>query len=281
MTARGKGTPILQTFSRIHLGDSCLYCYHFRAIGYFLYPYLAEDGGSDLADFVMVPVALGILVLCLALACLSRKEHGARPPWKPSSAQGKAFCTGRFSERALQKQQSRRQQDEQARKRAVEQLARRRQELADERQWRERAWREPDRREARASIHDESMSVARALEVLGLKAGATEQEIRAAYINLIKRVHADQGGSDYLTKQVNAARDALRGRGRKCGATHIVNPQGPPGAAPGLLRRLAPRNDDPVRSRHTSNPRIESIEGTGPAMTDRAAKRRQPFHSRR
>ena len=59
------------------------------------------------------------------------------------------------------------------------------------------------------------MSVARALEVLGLKAGATEQEIRAAYINPIKRVHADQGGSDYLTKQVNTARDALRGDGRK------------------------------------------------------------------
>ena len=59
-----------------------------------------------------------------------------------------------------------------------------------------------------------SMSVARALEVLGLKAGATEQEIRAAYINLIKS-RTSQGGSDYLTKQVNAARDALRGRGRK------------------------------------------------------------------
>ena len=61
---------------------------------------------------------------------------------------------------------------------------------------------EPDRREARETDRDESMSVTRALEVLGLKAGATEQEIRAAYINLIKRVHADQGGSDYLPKQV-------------------------------------------------------------------------------
>ena len=183
------------------------------AIGYFLYPYLVEDGGSDLADFVMVPVALVILVLCLALARLSRRTRRAPSALEAVIARGHLYRA--LSERALQKQQSRRQQDEEARKRAVEQLARRRQKDADERRWRERAWREPDRREARETIRDESMSVARALEVLGLKAGATEQEIRAAYINLIKRVHADQGGSDYLTKQVNAARDALRGHGRK------------------------------------------------------------------
>ena len=47
------------------------------AIGYFLYPYLVEDGGSDLADFVMVPVALIILVLCLALARFSRRTRRA------------------------------------------------------------------------------------------------------------------------------------------------------------------------------------------------------------
>jgi hypothetical protein len=183
------------------------------AIGYFLYPYLVEDGGSDLADFVMLPVALGIFVFCLALARLSRRTRRASPALEAVIARGLLYRA--LSERALQKQQSRRQQDEEARKRAVEQLARWRQKDADERRRRERAWREPDRSEARESIRDESMSVARALEVLGLKAGATEQEIRAAYINLIKRVHADQGGSDYLTKQVNAARDALRGHGRK------------------------------------------------------------------
>ena len=181
------------------------------AIGYFLYPYLVEDGGSDLADFFMVPVAVGILALCLALARLSRRRRRAPPLEAVIAREGLLYRA--LSERALQRQQSRRRQDEEARKRAVEQLARRRQKDADER--RRRAWREPDRREARETIRDESMSVARALEVLGLKAGATEQEIRAAYINLIKRVHADQGGSDYLTKQVNAARDALRGHGRK------------------------------------------------------------------
>ena len=185
-------------------------------IGYFLYPYLVEEGGSDLADFVLVSVlvALGILVLCLALARLSRRTRRA-----PSALEALIAREGllyrAFSERAIHKQQSRRQQDEEARKRAVEQLARRRQRDAEERRRRERAWREPERREARETIRDESMSIARALDVLGLMAGATEQEIRAAYINLIKRVHADLGGSDYLTKQVNAARDALRGHGRK------------------------------------------------------------------
>ncbi len=184
------------------------------AIGYFLYPYLVEDDGSDLADFFMVPVALGILALCLALARLSRRTRRAAPALDAVIAR-EGLLYRALSERALQQQQSRRRQDEEARKHAVEQVARRRQRDADERRRRERGWREPDRREARETIRDESMSVARALEVLGLKAGATEQEIRAAYINLIKRVHADQGGSDYLTKQVNAARDALRGHGRK------------------------------------------------------------------
>ena len=64
------------------------------AIGYFLYPYLVEDGGSDLADFVMVPVALGILVLCLALARLSRRTRRA-PPLEAVIAR-QAFFTGRF-----------------------------------------------------------------------------------------------------------------------------------------------------------------------------------------
>ena len=133
------------------------------AIGYFLYPYLVEDGGSDLADFFMVPVALGILALCLALARLSRRTRRAAPALEAVIAR-EGLLYRALSERALQQQQSRRQQDEEARKRAVEQLARRRQKDADERRRRERAWREPDRREARETIRDESMSVARALE---------------------------------------------------------------------------------------------------------------------
>jgi hypothetical protein len=186
------------------------------AIGYFLYPYLVEEGGSDLPGFVMVSVsvALGVLVLCLALARRSRRLRRA-PSSMEALIEREGVLYRALSERAVRKQQSRRQQEEEARKRAVQQFARRRQRDAEERRRRERVWREPERGEARETIRDESMSVGRALEVLGLMEGATEQEIRAAYINLIKRVHADQGGSDYLTKQVNAARDALRGHGRK------------------------------------------------------------------
>jgi curved DNA-binding protein CbpA len=53
------------------------------------------------------------------------------------------------------------------------------------------------------------MSVAQALEILGINAGATEQDIRAAYNRLMKRVHPDVGGSAYFSKQLNAARDVL------------------------------------------------------------------------
>jgi DnaJ-class molecular chaperone len=53
------------------------------------------------------------------------------------------------------------------------------------------------------------MSAAQALEIFGIKAGATEQDIRAAYNHLMKRVHPDVGGSAYFSKQLNAARDIL------------------------------------------------------------------------
>jgi DnaJ-domain-containing protein 1 len=40
--------------------------------------------------------------------------------------------------------------------------------------------------------------VPQALEILGLKAGATDDEIRAAYIRLMQRVHPDKGGTDFF-----------------------------------------------------------------------------------
>jgi curved DNA-binding protein CbpA len=56
------------------------------------------------------------------------------------------------------------------------------------------------------------MTAAQALEILGLKAGATEQEVRAAYSRLMKCVHPDVGGSDFFAKQLNYARDVLLGQ---------------------------------------------------------------------
>jgi DnaJ-like protein len=56
------------------------------------------------------------------------------------------------------------------------------------------------------------MTEAQALEILELKPGASEQEIRAAYNRLIQRVHPDLGGSNFFAKQLNAARDVLLSR---------------------------------------------------------------------
>jgi DnaJ homolog subfamily C member 19 len=58
------------------------------------------------------------------------------------------------------------------------------------------------------------MTRAEALEVLGLAEGATDDEVRAAYSELIKKVHPDRGGTAYLAARVNLARDLLLG-GRK------------------------------------------------------------------
>lgn len=51
--------------------------------------------------------------------------------------------------------------------------------------------------------------LAEAYAVLGLKPGATDEEIRAAHRELMKGVHPDHGGSSYLASKINAARDQL------------------------------------------------------------------------
>lgn len=48
-----------------------------------------------------------------------------------------------------------------------------------------------------------------AYEVLGLPHGASPDDIRAAHLRLMKKVHPDQKGSDWLAKKINAARDLL------------------------------------------------------------------------
>jgi DnaJ homolog subfamily C member 19 len=75
-----------------------------------------------------------------------------------------------------------------------------------------RLWRGPARYTAgrpiapRTAAQDDK---AEARAVLGLQAGASPREIKAAHRRLLIAVHPDKGGSAELTRRVNAARDTL------------------------------------------------------------------------
>ncbi len=54
-----------------------------------------------------------------------------------------------------------------------------------------------------------ALSRAEAYEVLGLKPGASAEEIHAAHRRLMRLAHPDTGGSDWLASRINQARDVL------------------------------------------------------------------------
>ena len=62
-----------------------------------------------------------------------------------------------------------------------------------------------------------NMTPEEAYQVLGLRPGASEAEIRAAHHRLMRSAHPDSGGSDWLATRVNQARDVLLGRGTRRG----------------------------------------------------------------
>ena len=56
-----------------------------------------------------------------------------------------------------------------------------------------------------------SMTRKEALDILGLNEKATKKEIQDSYQKLMKKNHPDLGGSDWITKKLNEAREILLG----------------------------------------------------------------------
>lgn len=53
------------------------------------------------------------------------------------------------------------------------------------------------------------MSVKEAYEILGLEEGAKDEEIKASYKKLMKKVHPDSEGSEWMAAKLNEAKDLL------------------------------------------------------------------------
>jgi hypothetical protein len=76
--------------------------------------------------------------------------------------------------------------------------------------WREQASSE-QQSSGNAGSSASAMNEAEALAILGLEAGASEDDIVRAHRRLMQKMHPDRGGSDYLAQRINQARDFLLG----------------------------------------------------------------------
>ena len=57
--------------------------------------------------------------------------------------------------------------------------------------------------------HNNNISPQLAMQVLGIQGKLTEVKVNDAYKKLMKKLHPDADGSDFLAKQVNEARNVL------------------------------------------------------------------------
>jgi DnaJ domain len=78
--------------------------------------------------------------------------------------------------------------------------------------WREQGADDAAKEQAKPRRARIRMAPDEAYAVLGLRKGASEEEVRAAHRKLMMKLHPDQGGSTYLAARINEAKDVLLGR---------------------------------------------------------------------
>ena len=80
--------------------------------------------------------------------------------------------------------------------------------------WREQAQHDDGGGSGARSAGSGKMTEEEAYQILGIKPGASNEEIRRAHRSLIKKLHPDQGGTTYLAARINEAKDMLLRRNR-------------------------------------------------------------------